>query len=216
MKVKIQSFSENSQFSIILAAISLITYYLFIFLAIMYYPGGYDFWEYYYSDLGRVIALNGERNNLSLIFFILAMLLSGTLFFPFWRHYYKIFLPYPKAKYFAFFGTGFGIMTNPLAIGIGLFPLDTALVMHVIISQGYYLFLAIAVLSFSIAILYSKYSNVNAILGTGLVIIIIAAVLGLFGEFQPLSQKIISFGIGFWLLLQIQLTWTFFQEKYTL
>jgi len=48
-------------------------FFLLTFLAAAFYPGGYDYFGYYFSDLGAVLARNSEANTSSSILFFIAL-----------------------------------------------------------------------------------------------------------------------------------------------
>jgi len=45
-------------------SLGVIQFILLTFLAVMFYPGGFDFYNQYFSELGATMARNGELNSI--------------------------------------------------------------------------------------------------------------------------------------------------------
>lgn len=64
----------------------------FDFLAAFFYPGGYDYYRYYCSDLGAVAAKNGELSSISSSLFFVALTVVATTLIPFWLVLHSLFI----------------------------------------------------------------------------------------------------------------------------
>jgi hypothetical protein len=146
------------------AIISPILFVILTTLAMIFYPGGYYIGSFIIpsqgyrfslnvlSDLGMVIAINGEPNTISLILWGIALTLVGLTFM-----FYIITIPsyFPKSstqRIFAIIGSGFGIISALGFIGVAFTPWDILLDLHVIavfvafpVSLGYSIFYALAI-----------------------------------------------------------------------
>jgi hypothetical protein len=98
-----------------------------VLLAIYFYPGQYNFFTNYISDLGRTVTPEGFDNSTSSSIYLLAMLMMGLVSLGFWfftqNVIYHAFTT--KWKYLVILGSFLGMLSS-VAIGItGFFPLDT-------------------------------------------------------------------------------------------
>jgi hypothetical membrane protein len=53
--------SSVGRLACLVTVFGVMQFLLLTFLAAFFYPGGYDYFGYYFSDLGAVIARNGEK-----------------------------------------------------------------------------------------------------------------------------------------------------------
>lgn len=175
------------------------------------YPGGYDYFRNYFSELGRVIALNGENNPISSILFTLSMIIASVTLIPFWVGLPILFLSYltsPLQRLLNGFASGFGLLSVPFQIAVALFPIDTQPILHGLAAQGFFILSSIAILVYSLTMYISHhYSNVLAITGFIIFFLVGLFVLGIFGDFQPFIQKLIIFSFIIWAIIQIYWSW---------
>ena len=178
------------RYACILALFAFIIYYGFILAAAMFYPGGYDFFTNYYSDLGRTVTLNGDNNGISLILFIIGTIMTGLLFTPFWMSYYTIFYQSTYSIALSKVGSAFGMFAIPCLFGIALVPINMLLDLHAIFSFSYYLTITLSLFCYSVAnILDPNYPSYSGIIGFSIVIFEILFVIGIFSEIEPLIQE---------------------------
>ena len=105
--------------------------FLFLtFLAALFYPGGYDYFGYYFSDLGAVNAGNGEPNSISRSFFSMALTIIALALIPFWLIIHRLFRESAVERILSILGSALGLLSSPFTIGVGLFPIDTQLETH--------------------------------------------------------------------------------------
>ncbi|MFX1532849.1 MAG: hypothetical protein ACFFDI_01295 [Promethearchaeota archaeon] len=183
---------------------------LLTFIAMVFYPGGYDFFGYFISDLGRVIAINGEPNGISFILFNLTMLIGALTQIPFWLIIRRLFIESTIEKVLAALGTILGLISIFLLIGIDLFPVDTQPEAHVIFARFFYVFFPAAILIYSIAMVFNQdYSNYFAIIG--FVVSFSFALFLLIIEprgFSPFQQKITVYSAIIWMIIQAVYMWS--------
>ncbi|MFX0184053.1 MAG: DUF998 domain-containing protein [Candidatus Hodarchaeota archaeon] len=192
----------------VLAIFGIFQFLLLIVLAMIFYPGGYDFFRYYLSDLGTMRARNREPNPISSALFSVTFTILGLSLIPFWIIIHRLFAKSTSEKIFSVIGSVMGFLSTPFVIGVVLYPMDTQFSTHEFFAQTYTLVLALAILFFSVAmVLNQNYPNYVAVISFGLFIIIgVFGVIG-FGEFQTLMQKIIFSGFILWVLIQIFRIW---------
>jgi len=59
-------------------------FFFLTFLAAYFYPGGFDYLGYYFSDLGALVAKNGEPNTISSTLFSITVVTVAITLIPFW------------------------------------------------------------------------------------------------------------------------------------
>jgi hypothetical protein len=178
------------------------------FLAAFFYPGGYDYFGYYFSDLGAVEARNGEPNSVSRSLFFVALTTIALSLIPFWLIIHRLFRKSTVEKVLSILGSALGLLSSPFIIGVTLFPIDTQLETHFIVSLILVLLFALASLLYSIAIILNKnYPNYLGLMAFVLFAISVATFpisltdpsLGAF------LQKIDLYGYFIWVLIPIRL-----------
>ncbi|MFW9909396.1 MAG: hypothetical protein ACFFEF_12550 [Candidatus Thorarchaeota archaeon] len=140
--------------------------FVVITFAIMpFYPGGYSFFENYFSQLG-LSETNGVPTPLNWLMFALATILGGALSFPFWLSIRTVFTETTSLRALSGLGTTLGILSCPCLAGIGIFAADLFLVAHALSTILFFVLFAAAVGLYSVCILLSKeYENVYALVG---------------------------------------------------
>jgi hypothetical protein len=188
-------------------------FFLLTFIAAFLYPGGYDYFGYYFSDLGAVAARNGDTNLISRILFFVALTVLALVLIPFWLTICSLFTESKKEKFLSNIGTTLGVISSPFLIGIALNPLDTQLESHLLATLTFVSLFVLASLLYSITIIFNRnYSNYFGIIGFVLFAIPIASfAVSLMDPFAPLGaflQKIALYGYFIWVLLPIYLVWS--------
>lgn len=193
-----------------LAVFGILQFLFLTFLAILFYPGGYNFFGYFLSDLGTVRARNGELNQISSALFLVTFsILAGSLI-PFWLILRTLFTNSSLERGLSTLGSIMGLLSTPLAFGILLCPMDTQFEAHEFFAFSYTFFLALLILFFSLAILLNQnYPKYIVVISFGLFIVIGLFEIINFGEYQAFVQKIIFLGFIIWLLIQIHRVWSF-------
>ncbi|MFX1255319.1 MAG: hypothetical protein ACFFCZ_27200 [Promethearchaeota archaeon] len=204
-------FKRITHLACISGLISGLQFILLTFTAMFFYPGGYDFFGYFISDLGRVMAINGEPNDISFILFNLAMLIGALTQIPFWLIIRRLFIESAVEKVLATLGTILGLISAFLLIGIDLFPVDTQTEAHVIFARFFYVFFPAAILIYSIAMVFKQdYSNYFAIIG-----FVVSFSFALFlwiiepRGLSPFQQKITVYSAIIWMIIQAVYMWSF-------
>lgn len=185
-----------------------VQFILLTFLAGFFYPGGYDYFGYYFSDLGAVIARNGEPNSISATLFSVALVIVALALLPFWLILRSVFTESKIGGVLSNLGSILGLASSPFIIGVALYPIDTQLETHILTTLIFFLLFVSSTISYSIAIILNKnHSNYFGLVG----IILLAVSLAIFVD--PLAphvaflQTIVMYGYFIWVLLQIFLVW---------
>ena len=184
---------------------------LLTFLAAFFYPGGYDYFGYYFSDLGAVEARNGEPNSISRSLFSMALTIIALSLIPFWLIIHRIFRKSTAEKVLSILGSALGLLSSPFTIGVGIFPIDTQLEAHFIVTLILVILFALASLLYSIAItLNQDYPNYLGLMAFILLAISIASFATSLNDpsLGAFLQKIVAYGYFIWTLIPIYLFWS--------
>ena len=193
-------------------------FFLLTFLASFFYPGGYDYFGYYFSDLGAVTAQNGEHNSISRALFSVALPIAALTFIPFWLIIRRLFTESTVEKVLSTLGCTLGLMSSPFMIGITLFPMDTHLAVHFIVTLIFVLFFVLASLLYSIAIILNPhYPNYLGLMAFVLFAISLASSATSFMDpnapHGAFLQKIAVYGYFIWTLIPIYLVWPLVRSR---
>ena len=205
-------FKRISKLACIATILGVLQFFFMTFLAAFLYPGGYDYFGYYFSDLGAVVARNGDPNLISRILFFIALTLLALILIPFWLVIRSLFTEFKKEKILGKIGSTLGVISSPFLIGIALFPFDTQIESHFLATLAFVLLFVLATLLYSISIILNQnYPNYFGIIGFILFAIPIASfTVSFMDPFAPLGaflQKIALYGYFIWVLLPIYLVW---------
>lgn len=138
-KVK-QNGKDWRRWSYILLMISVILFLILSSIAMYFYPGGtnaddgtsgYDLFLNYYSDLGRTIAFNGERNQVSFWLFNISIIIFGissAVYFVALREFFQDSI---KEQKYSKLGTMMGVVSGCCLSCVGFLPDDILHDIHV-------------------------------------------------------------------------------------
>ena len=178
------------------------------FIAMILYPDGYSFADHYFSHLGLTRTPNGSDNTVCMILFIIALVGAAIGLIPFWVVMTTIFSELKGIKYLSYFGSLLGLLSSPFLIGVAIFPGDTQGMLHSLSARNFFLLFAIAILVYSVAILFNKdYQNIYAIVGIIFSIIIVLFIFRFFSAIGPIMQKAIIYCFCLWGAFQIPKIW---------
>jgi hypothetical protein len=205
-------FKKISKLACIVTIFGVVQFFLLTFLAAFLYPGGYDYFGYYFSDLGAVAARNGDPNLISRILFFVALTSLAIALIPFWFIIRLLFTESYKERILGELGSTLGVISSPFLIGIALLPFDTQLESHFLATLAFVLLFVSATLLYSIAIILNQnYPNYFGIIGIILFAIPIASfTVSFMDPFAPIGaflQKIALYGYFIWILLPLYLIW---------
>jgi hypothetical protein len=182
---------------------------LLTFIAGMFYPGGYDYYSYYFSDLGAVMARNGEVNSISSTIFKFTLTVVALTFIPFWVIIRSSFAGSGLERMLSKVGSALGLLSSPFIIGVAVFPIDTQLEVHFIVTLAFFSLFTVATLLYSIAIILNeKYPNRLGIIGLILFGISILVYLDPLASYVALLQNVLAYGYFIWVLMPIKLLWS--------
>jgi len=189
---------------------------LLTFIAGLFYPGGYDYFGYYFSDLGAETARNGEPNNLSSKIFTATLTLTALSLIPFWIIIRSLFTDSRILKILSNIGSTLGLASTPFIIGVGVFPLDTKVKTHLLVTLTFFTLFTLASLLYSIAIIMDKrYPSILGVIGLILFGVSILVYLNPLAPYVAFLQNILAYGYFLWILAPIKLLWSNSQKAHT-
>lgn len=119
---------------------------------------GYNFFQNYFSDLGRTISHSGDQNTISWLFFTIAMIGTGLGFLSFFSEYHRFFAEEDKTKKISVIASIFGLIAGILFLCIGLIPSDVNQPLHLALMYAAFASISLAVVLFTVILyLYRDY-----------------------------------------------------------
>ncbi|MBD3256192.1 MAG: DUF998 domain-containing protein [Candidatus Lokiarchaeota archaeon] len=207
--LKIKDLKSWKRISCLIAIFGGLFFLITTIIAMIIYPGGYSFTNYYFSNLGTSKTVGtSEPNPIASVLFLLACVIAGLSLIPFWVALTSVFSRKPSTKFLSYIGSILGIISSPLLMAIGIFPGDTAHAEHTFSARFFFLAFAITIMLYSVAIIINEqYLNIYSYLGIIFSIFIVLFLFRIFDLINPLVQKIIVYGFMVWVLIQITKIW---------
>jgi len=182
---------------------------LLTFVAGIFYPGGYDYSGYYFSDLGAVMARNGDANLISSKIFTVTLTVIALTFVPFWVIIRSLFTESRVERVLSNVGSALGLLSSPFIVGVGMYPIDTKLETHFIVTLTFFSLFTVATLLYSIAIILNqKHPNHLGITGLILFGLSILVYLNPLAPYVAFLQNVLAYGYFVWILIPIKLLWS--------
>lgn len=208
--LKSESFQGFGRISCVLAVFSTVQFFVLTTIAVFFYPGGYRYFDYTFSSLGRVFSeANGAANDISSLLFMLALFLTPITLIPFWIKLQSLFNESTIEKILSILGSLFGVIASILLIGVALYPSDTQSSIHGLFARLMFLSFAIGIVIYSVVILVSKdYPNLYSIFGFLIFLLVPLYVFDIAGLGTAFVQKIIVYSFIFWALMQVIHLWS--------
>lgn len=172
-------------------------FFFLTFLAAFFYPGGYDYFTYYFSELGAVFARNSDVNTISAVLFFVALTVVSITLVPFWFASLKFFNQSRAERTLGLLGSGIGLLCSPLLIGVALFPLDTQLEIHFGFVITHFALFSFAILFYSIAFLLRRRYPL-AILGFLILAIGLLLMIDPMNPSAAFLQKVVVYSYFIW------------------
>jgi len=197
-----------SQFACIVSVLGVVQFFLLTFIAALFYPGGFDYLGYFFSDLGAVMAKNGEPNSISSALFSIAVVTVAITLIPFWLIIRSMFTKSRLQKILSILGSALGLTAFPFLIGVAISPMDTQLETHILMTLVFFSLFVLASLLYSIAIMLNHdHPNYSGILGLGLSAVSMVILVDPLAEYVPFLQTVILYGYFAWVLIQTFIVW---------
>ena len=189
-----------------------IIFVIVTFIAMLTYPGGYSFFDNYFSELGLTVT-NGTPSLLNYALFIVACSSAALCLIPFLLAMQTVFTETKSLTALSWTGTIFGIAAAPNLAFLAIFAANIQIGLHGLTTLLFFFLITLGILVYSIAILLKKeYPNLYAIIGLA-VVVICFLLIGAF--FVPAIE---FFGSALWQKVSVYalILWSAFQGYYLL
>lgn len=198
-----------SRLACIITVFGVLQFLLVTFLAAFFYPAGFDYFGYFFSELAAVVARNGEPNLISRTLFSVALTIVALALIPFWLIIRRLFTESMVEKVLSAVGSASGLIGSPFIIGVFLFPIDIQLDMHILVTLTFFSLFVLASLLYSIAIILNQsYPNYFGLVGLVLFGISLVILVDPLAPHVAFLQTIITYGYFIWMLIPTFLVWT--------
>ncbi len=188
--------------------LGVVQFFLLTFLAVFFYPGGFDYFGYYFSDLGASVAKNGEPNPISSTVFSVTVITVALTLIPFWLIVRSLLTESRFEKVLSMLGSFLGLISFPFLIGVALSPIDTQLETHILMTLIFFSLFVLATLLYSVAIMFSQdYSSYFGLLGLVLFSISVVILVDPLAAYVPFLQTIVLYGYFAWVIIQTFVVW---------
>jgi len=215
--ISLDDLKDKKHLLIFFAGMGAILFIILTFIAMIFYPRPYNFFNDHFSMLGLMNAnplFFGRipqglplANPISSILFMSALIITSIATVPFWIIIPSLFGANRNTKILSQVGSIVGLISSPLLNGIA-FPADIYLEIHSFSTMWFFLLFAVAIMIYTIAIfLNGNYPNLYAFFG---VIVVVVAILYVFVPFSPLNamhQKLAVYLFIAWPLVQAKKIW---------
>ncbi len=204
-----QSWKRTSAFLGILGGVIFV---IVTFIAMLTYPGGYSFFDNYFSELGLTVT-NGTPSILNYALFVIACSSAALCLIPFLLAMQTIFSETKMLSILSWTGTILGIASVPNLAFLAIFAADVQIGLHGLTTLLFFILITLGILVYSIAIFLNKdYPNLYGIIGL-LVVAICFLLIGAF--FIPAFA---FFGSALWQKVSVYalILWSAFQGYYLL
>jgi hypothetical membrane protein len=184
-----------------------VIFILFTFIAMLTFPGGYDFLGYTFSSLGQTV-INSTPSMLNYYLFVTACTGAAVCLVVFLFAMRTEFTETTTLKGLSWLGTILGLVAAPNLSALSLFAGNLFPDEHGLTTRLFFILIMLGILFYSIAIVMKKdYGNIYAAIGFVVVIICVLYIVALFGVMSDL------FGTAAWQKLAVYalVLWSAFQ-----
>lgn len=163
------------------------------------YPGGYSFFENYFSQLG-LLEVGGQPNLLGYVLFSAACASAAICSIPFWLSIRMEFTSHGVVRYLGCFGTILGLVAAPFLSALALFAADAYPYQHGMSTLIFFLCYTFAIIIYSVATLLSKeYNSLYSLAGLAVAVIVFGHI---FHIHTALMQKFAVYSLILWSAVQ--------------
>lgn len=175
--------------------IGIVQFLVLTYVAAVYYPGGYDYFGYYFSDLGAVTARNGDPNALSSALFSISLTLVALSLIPFWISVRNLSGESKLSKVLSKVGSISGLVSTPFIFGVALYPIDTRLNAHVLTTMLFFTLFMAGIASYSFMFMVSsEHPGSHGLVGLLLLSLSIPVFVDPLASYVALLQKVLAYG----------------------
>jgi len=187
-----------------ITVMGIVQFIVLTYAAAVYYPGGYDYFGYYFSDLGAVTARNGDPNALSSSLFSISLTLVALSLVPFWIGVRASSGETKLAKALSVVGSVSGLVSIPFIFGVVIYPIDTRLNAHVLTTMLFFTFFMAGIASYSLMFMVSsEHPGSHGLVGLLLLSLSIPVFLDPLASYVAFLQKVLAYGCFLWVLMPL-------------
>lgn len=188
----------------LVTVIGIVQFLVLTYVAAVYYPGGYDYFGYYFSDLGAVTARNGDPNALSSALFSVSLSAVALSLIPFWISVRNLSGESRLSQALSRVGSISGLLSTPFIFGVALYPIDTRLNAHILTTMLFFTFFMVGMASYSLMfIVSSELPRTHGLMGLLLLSLSIPVFADPLASYVALLQKVLAYGCFIWVLLPL-------------
>jgi hypothetical protein len=182
------------------------------FIAMLTYPGGYNFLENSFSALGLTV-ISSTPSMLNYFLFVTACTGAAVCLVPFMFTIRTLFTETTGLKVLSWLGTLLGLGAAPNLSALAIFAGNVFPSIHGNTTRLFFILIMAGILCYSIAIVMNKeYKNIYAGIGFIVVIVCLLHIIAMFGILSP------YFGTALWQKVSVYalVLWSVFQGFYLL
>jgi hypothetical protein len=188
----------------LITVMGIVQFIVLTYAAAVIYPGGYDYFGYYFSDLGAVTARNGDPNALSSRLFSISLTLVALSLVPFWIGVRTSSGETKLAKALSVVGSVSGLVSTPFIFGVALYPMDTRLNAHVLTTMLFFTFFMAGIASYSLMFMVSnEHPGSHGLVGLLLLSLSIPVFVDPLASYVAFLQKVLAYGCFLWVLMPL-------------
>ena len=189
----------------LVTVVGVVQFIVLTYVAAVCYPGGYDYFSYYFSDLGAVTARNGDPNTLSSNIFSISLTLVALSLIPFWINIRALSGETKLAKALSVVGSVSGLVSTPFIFGVALYPMDTRLSAHMLTTMLFFTFFMAGIASYSLMFMQSsEHPGSHGMMGLLILSLSIPVFVNPLASYVAFLQKVLAYGCFLWVLLPLR------------
>lgn len=190
----------------LISVVGIVQFLVLTFVAACFYPGGYDYFGYYFSDLGAVTARNGEPNTLSSTLFSFSLPGVALSLIPFWISVRALSGESKLGRVLSKIGSVSGLLSTPFILGVVLYPMDTQLNAHILTTMLFFTFFMTGIVSYSAMFITSpEHPSSHGFMGLLLLFFSLPIFMDPLASYVAFLQKVLAYGCFIWVLLPLRL-----------
>jgi hypothetical membrane protein len=176
-----------------------VLFVIITFANMLVYPGGYSFFENYFSQLG-LLEVGGQPNLLGYVLFSAACTSAAVCSIPFWLSIRLEFTSTAIVRYSGYLGTLLGLVAAPFLSALALFAADVYPYEHGMSTLIFFLCYTFAIIVYSVATLFNReYNNLYSLAGFAVPVIVFGHI---FFIGTALMQKLAVYSLILWSAVQ--------------
>lgn len=189
----------------LVTVIGIVQFLVLTYVAAVIYPGGYDYFGYYFSDLGAVTARNGDPNALSSALFSVSLSGVALALIPFWISVRNLSGGSKLSRVLTRVGSISGLLSTPFIFGVALYPIDTRLNAHILTTMLFFTFFMVGIALYSLMFMVSgEHPRSHGMMGLLILSLSIPVFADPLASYVAFLQKVLAYGCFLWVLFPLR------------